>query len=624
MSLRRRTLLIVSLLMLATLLAVQLAGRLLVYPSFLALEQEQARRNADRVIEIVNREFALLAPTCKDWGYWDETYQFAKDLNGEYQQTNLDAASQLSLKMNLLAFYDPEGKRLWARGVDLDSKMSFPLDEFSRDRLPADYPLLARDDTPTVRFGLLNTSHGPMLAVSTPILRSDHSGPRRGTLIMGRFLDTDAIQRIAQQTLLRIDLRQTTSHEAIRIVPDVTSQRLAHTNFKFENLDRSTRAETTLAGMDGRPLLDLSIDTPREISATGRAALRLSMICIALAGLAITLILLWLLNRNIVVPLSRLTRLVRRIGDDDGGHARLQLNRNDEIGELGNEFDRMLDRIADARRLLLDESYRAGANEMAGGVINDLREALGPLREQLEQPLRLLDRSQTAMQQPLLHDLAEPDTSRHRQSEIIQLLQDQSHENAVLIAEARSELRGIRKGLEKLQGIVAEYSRFIASSSAAVPVRLEDLIDHAVRKLSIDSRLEVEIDSSVERAPPVLAPREILQQIVNVLIDQAAKCPPAETQAGRQLRITASVEFKQGRSMLHFRFDDNRAAMSAAEIAKLFNQDRQSDHDAHGLGLPWAENAVMAMGGRLYAEPSQPFDGLVLHLLLVRAKDVEI
>jgi hypothetical protein len=249
---------------------------------------------------------------------------------------------------------------------------------------------------------------------------------------------------------------------------------------------------------------------------------------------------------------------------------------------------------------------------------------LGPLREQLEQPLRLLDRSQTAMQQPLLHDLAEPDTSRHRQSEIIQLLQDQSHENAVLIAEARSELRGIRKGMEKLQGIVAEYSRFIASSSATVPVQMGSLIEHAVRKSSIETRLEVEIDSSVERAPPVLAPREILQQVVNVLIDQVARCEMADAQTRRHLRITASVEFKQGRSMLHFRFDDNRAALSAAEISRLFNQERLIDHDAHGLGLPWAENAVLAMGGRLYAEPSQPFDGLLLHLLLVRAKDVEI
>lgn len=626
MNLHRRTLLIVSLLMLATLLAVQLANRWLVYPSFVALEQQQARRNAEQVVEVINREFALLAPTCKDWAYWDETYQYVEDRNVDYVQANLDEPSQISLRVNVLAFYDNTGKQRWARSIDLGSKESFQLDEFSRPRLPVDYPLLARDDSTTVRFGLLNTSRGPMLTVGTAILHSDHSGPRAGTLIMGRFLDTEAVERIAQQTLLRISLQPTRRTDHIRINTDVTSQRLTHTDFKFEKHNGNMRATTTLASMDGRPLLDLSIDTPREISASGRAALRLSMISIALAGLVITLILLWLLNRNIVVPVSRLTRLVRRIGADEDNHTRLHLRRNDEIGELGDEFDRMLDRIADARRRLLNESYRAGANEMAGGVVNDLREALGPLRERLEQPLRLLDRSQTAAQQPMLHELNDDTISRHRQSEIIQILQDQSHENAVLVAEARSELRGIRKGLEKLQGIVAEYSRFIASSSATEPVSVGDLIDHAVRKMPAENQLalDVEIDSSVERAPPALAPREILQQVINVLIDQSAKSRPAGAEERRQLRITASTELKQGRSMLHFRFDDNRPALGAEAISGLFNRELPGGDESHGLGLPWAENAILAMGGQLYAESSQPFDGLVLHLLLVRAKNVEI
>jgi nitrogen fixation/metabolism regulation signal transduction histidine kinase len=337
-------------------------------------------------------------------------------------------------------------------------------------------------------------------------------------------------------------------------------------------------------------------------------------------------ILLWLLNRSILIPVSRLTSVVRGIGAGDDDHARLRLTRNDEIGDLGNEFDRMLDRIADARRRLLNESYRSGANEMAVGVINDLREALGPLREQLEQPLRLLDRSQTAAQQPLFHELNDPATSRHRQTEISQILQDQSHENAILIAEARSELRGIRKALEKLQGIVAEYSRFIASSSAAEALPISDLICQAVRKMAPANQmaLDVEVDSSVERAPPVLAAREILLQVINVLIDQSAKSRITETQMRRQLRITASTELTQGRSMVHLRFDDNRAAMDNEEISALFNRDVRTGEDSHGLTLPWAENAILGMGGRLYAEASRPYDGLVLHLLLVRAKNVEI
>lgn len=626
MSLRGRTLLIVSLLMLATLTAVQLVGRLLVYPSFLELEQEQARRNADRVIEVMNREFSLLAPTCEDWSFWDDTYQFAGDRNADYPSINLNEANQTSLKMNLFAYYDLDGKRIWVRSMDLTSGRSFPLDEFSRDRLPPDYPLLSHENAPTVRYGLLNTSHGPMLAVGTPILRSDRSGPSRGTMIMGRFFDTGEIRRISEQTLLHISVTRAAGRRPIAKVPDVTSEKVPHSEFQFDTLSHVIRARTTLAAMDGRPLLDLAVDTPREVSSRGSAALRLSMILIAMSGVAITGILLWLINRNIVVPVSRLTRLVRRIGADEENHSRLNLRRNDEIGELGNEFDRMLDRIADTRRRLLNESYRAGANEMAGGVINDLRAALGPLRDRLEQPLRLLDRSQTAAQQPLFHELNDPATSHHRQSEIILMLQDHSHENAVLVAEARSELRAIRKALEKLQDIVAEYSRFIASSSAAEAVSIGDLIDQAVRKLTPASQaaLEVDVDSSVERAPLVMAAREILLQVVNVLIEQSARSRIGQAQAIRHLRITASSELQQGRSMVHLRFDDDRAALDSEDISALFNRETPAGDEGHGLGLAWAENAILAMGGRLYAEASRPYDGLVMHLLLARARNVEM
>ena len=626
MSLRARTLLIVSVLMLATLGAVQLVGRLLVYPSFLELEQEQAQRNAERVIGVVDRELALFATTCEDWAYWDDTYQFATDLNADYQRSALIQTNQISLKINLLAFYDRSGKRLWARAVDFDSRTSFPLDEFSAEQLPADFPLLAREEVPTVRAGLLNTTHGPMLAISAPIMRSDRHGPRHGTLIMGRFLDARAIRRIAQQTFLNVELKPVAGTAAVILPPNVTAIHVPHTDFRLANTGQFVRADATLADLYGRPLLDLIVNTPREVSSRGREALRLSMLSIAVAGLGITVILLWLLNRSVLIPVSRLTRVVRRIGAGDDDHARLRLKRNDEIGELGNEFDRMLDRITDARQRLLSESYRSGANEMAGGVVNDLREALGPLRERLEQPLRLLDRSQTASQQPLFHELNDPVISRHRQSEIAQILQDQSHENAILIAEARSELRAIRKALEKLQEIVAEYSRFIASSSASEAIAVDGLIQQAQRKMTPMSReaLEIEVDSSVERAPPVLAAREILLQVINVLIEQAAKSRIAGVQPRRQLRITASTELTQGRSMVHFRFDDNRAALASEEIAGLFTREAHPGDESHGLDLAWAENAILAMGGRLYAEASRPYDGLVLHLLLVRAKNVEM
>jgi signal transduction histidine kinase len=274
---------------------------------------------------------------------------------------------------------------------------------------------------------------------------------------------------------------------------------------------------------------------------------------------------------------------------------------------------------------------------MASGVIEDLRASLEPLKAHIEQPLRLLDRSHTSGMQMLLHELADPGLSRHRAGEILPMLMDQLNEQAGLLAEARGELRGIRRNLERLQGIVTEYSRFVASPHVLEPVSLPELVEHALRKMDpvVRKGLEVDLDDSVGKAPPVEAAREILQQVLNVLLEHAARSAPATRAV--HLRVSSSRGLQRGRSTVHLRIDDDRPALSADEVAALFERDGTGEDDvqgrtsaaggrmpgaadAGGLSLPWAASAVTSMGGQLYAEGSQPFDGLVIHLVLPRSK----
>ena len=622
MNLRRRTLLIGLFLLLATGLAAHLVHRLVVYPRFLELEHDQATRNAELVFEVVNRELALVAPQSQDWGYWDETYAYMAGKDPTYEKVILIPSAQQSLDCQLLAFYDNNGRRVWARGMDLKTQAVLDIDAFRSDRLPLHSPLLAQGDQPQIRAGLIDTNLGLMFVTTVPILTGARTGPRHGTLILGRFFETSAIRQIADQNHLRFEIAPPLDQQTRGPRLEVDHVRIAHGDLRFETSEAESRVTAVVFDINGRPVRDISILTPREISSRGRDALDMSMLLMTITGLATMAILLWLLNGSVVVPLTKLTTLARKIGADENTQARMKLDRDDEIGELGAEFDRMLDRLADTRQRLFHESYRAGANEMAGGVIQDLRSSLEPLKEHIDQPLKLLDRTHTSGMQMLLHELAAPDLSHHRHNEIVQMLQYQVNEQSVLLAEARGELRGIRKSLEHLQGIVTEYSRFITSNTAAQPVAMPELIDHALRRIEGPQRqaMAVEIDASVLQAPPVEAAREVLQQVINVIVLQTAEATGAAGEHPLQLRITANVEFSQGRSRVHFRFDDNRPAVKPETLSGMFSRDWQVGDDAAGLSLPWAGNAVSSMGGRLWAAASQPFDGMVLHLLLPRAK----
>jgi len=456
---------------------------------------------------------------------------------------------------------------------------------------------------------------------SAPALTGTRTGPSRGTVIMGRLFEVDAIRQIADQNHLRFELAPPQDQQVRGPRLQVDHVSVAHGDLRMARNRDEVRVTAVVYDLNGKPVRDLSVITPGEISARGWSALGWSMVLMGVTAIAVMVILLWLLNATIVVPLTRLTTLARKIGADDNPSVRMNLQRRDEIGLLGNEFDRMVDRLADTRRRLLNESYRTGASEMAGGVIRDLRSSLEPLKQHIDQPLKLLDQAHTSGLQMLLQELATPGLGHHRHNEIVQMLQSQVNEQVELLAESRGELRSLRKSLEQLQSIVTEYSRFIGSANALHPVPVHELIEHALRKLPDASRRElaVEVVDAVRHVPPAAAARELLQQVVNVVVAQAADGPRPDD-GPLQLRISGGVEMLDGRAMLHFRFEDNRPGVRPEAMKALFERTWTVGDDLAGLTLPWAENVVASMGGKLYAESARPAEGLVMHLWLPRAK----
>ncbi len=112
MRLRTRTISLVFFFVTLAALSLTLTGRYYLYPKFIQLEDEQAIRNANIGLELLNSEVNFMADRPPDWGYWDDTYQFVLDRNREYITSNLEAGSQISLQANLIAIYDRQGNKV--------------------------------------------------------------------------------------------------------------------------------------------------------------------------------------------------------------------------------------------------------------------------------------------------------------------------------------------------------------------------------------------------------------------------------------------------------------------------------------------------------------------------------
>jgi two-component system, NtrC family, sensor kinase len=624
MRLRTKTILLVFFFVALAAISLSVASRYYIYPKFIQLEDEQAIRNANIGLELLNNEVDSIADRPADWGYWDDIYQFIQHQNDEFVQSNLEIESQVTLAANLIAIYDRNGKKIWSRAMRLDTKKSFRMDEYENHSLPLTHPLLSHEDIPYTRAGLMNSSHGPIFLASTPILYSNRTGPSVGTIIFGRLFEPEKIRHIATQAGLELKLSPHPANMSTSYLPtiDSGSGRLQHTPLKIVRTNKTTQVQTTLFSIDGKPSIDMSVSMSSDISQRGLKTLDAIIVAIGIAGLLLSLVLTYMLNRSVTTPISQITQHLTQIGCEEDISKHIRLNRDDEIGDLANAFDEMLQRLNDTRKRLFEQSYQTGAAEIAQDVIQDINKGIQPLRENIELPISLLDKAHTSTGASLIHELADTKLDKHRFIEITQQLLDLNNEQALTLAEARSEMRRLRINLEQLQEVIGNYSKFVSQGTEFGPVPVANLLDNALKKLNSDERklLLTDIDASVYRAAPVAASQSILQQVLNVLIEHFASASEKSGTSALNLRVSCRTEMVRGNAHLHFCFDDDRPHLNKDEFQTYLQENWTANDTTKASGLPWAETAITAMLGKLYAEPSQLLQGIAIHLILPRAK----
>ena len=342
-------------------LAVQ---RLVLLPAFVQLEEKTATSNTQRAVQALERDIELLVPSATDWGTWDDTYEFINDGNEAYREANLNVLALESLKVNLIAFYTPEGRRVWGMGYDHDNERELALGALSADRLTVSHPLLAPHGEETVA-GLLRTEAGVFLVASRPILTSEGKGPSRGRVVMGRLLNKEATERFGTQAQVQLQVELLPASEGAKLpAEEKTASLVRHSPVQLRVDGGSTLGSTEVADLTGAPLLRFQVDTPRDIVAQGKATLRYAALSLAAAGALVLLTLLVFLRQTVFTPIATLTRHARTIGSRGDLNARLKLRRSDEIGTLAREFDIMVERLAETYQHV-EQSYQMGIAEMA-------------------------------------------------------------------------------------------------------------------------------------------------------------------------------------------------------------------------------------------------------------------
>ncbi len=577
-------------------------------PSFLELEREEATKDIARCREALTREIEHLSLICEDWAHWTDTYDFVVDRNQRYYDSNLLETSFATPKLNLIYIVNTEGEVVFGRVRDLEAEEWIPLPVFPADRFPADSLLLEHGEGEKGVSGVIMTSRGPMLIASHSLLTSQESGPTHGSIMMGRFLTADIVSQLREQTKVDLAIWSVPDGEvpvddlrAIAALSDATPEYLVERN-------ASTMGAFAFASdIFGKKALLLKADVPRDISAKGHATMRFATLSVVAVGLVTMLVLLTLLQKMVVSPLTNLTTHAQKIATSRNLSARLNLVRHDEIGTLGSAFDTMVGRLAQAQRELSDASRDAGKAEVASGILHNVGNVLNSVNVsacRATQQLQEIDVADVSTIAQLI------DTHKGELGEFLSndekgmLIPEYLTELGTHLSEGQQgvleELRSLESNLEHIKQIVNMQQEYASASGVLEPIELSSVLEDAIGiNAAAFERHGITTSVELPRLPEIKTDRhKVMQIFVNLLSN--AKHALGDVEPAKREIVVRALGSEDG-CAVHVEVCDNGCGIEADNLTRVFTHGFTTREDGHGFGLHSCALAAKELGGSLVA-----------------------
>jgi len=294
-------------------------------------------------------------------------------------------------------------------------------------------------------------------------------------------------------------------------------------------------------------------DVEREVESSRRFALTLSLVAIVAISL-----LLWAFFHFLVgKPVARLVAATDAVAAGDLEH-RIPVLRLDELGQLATSFNRMTERLSEARHQIYQSNKLASLGRLAAGIAHEIN---NPLTGVLTYSSFLLKR---AGEDP----------------EVRQDLETIVHET--------KRCRDIVRGL-------LDFARQVPPKKSLVDVN--QIVLRALHIVENQMRVQnIEVSRNLrEDLPQIHAdPNQLQQVLVNLLVN-AADSFESEP---RRIRLVTDTRRVESREMLEIQVTDNGSGIPEKNLGKIFEPFfTTKDNKGTGLGLAVVWGIVSEHGG---------------------------
>lgn len=345
MTLTKKTVVSVSILMLAALFLLSVFLWLYITFKFRETEIQNARKDMIRILGVLEREIDAVDSYCKDYAFWDDTYNFLRSYDSEYINGNFNAPYLKTQRMHFICIVNSAGRIVY--------KALYRPDTFE----PADPEDLK--DVNSVLYkvvysgyvknhkGLASTSLGYLMLSSRPVSDSYMKAPPEGKIVMGRFLNSEEQARIS--SMLKVNME---------ILP-LDKKGLSYFGIEESKVDNGNRFSvecgtdvikiySAINDLLGNPAAAALLNYQRDIKAIGIQTVKFTLTLVTILSLFLIGLLLFTLRRGVLKPIEELTSEALGITRNRDFTRRLPESDVDEFLFMARSFNSILDMLVDA------------------------------------------------------------------------------------------------------------------------------------------------------------------------------------------------------------------------------------------------------------------------------------
>ena len=584
-SLRSKLVLSLAAIFLVFLTVDELVRHFVINPEFVALEKADAIRDANRVLAALNAEVEHLAELTNQWAS-----RIDKD-------TERSSESEQSFPAENQTNRGPQNVD-WAGIVETGGSWSGLRSETTGHA--STNPFNASD---ALRHIVRKCIESSSASASGMTRIDDHSlvmfatvaidpfDPRqdqnqRRYLVVGRGIDADMVAALRRQTQVEFAIE---------------SPRIQHPIRKLVvwEADESTLiVEVQLTGLNNEGLANIRIQEPRDITARSSRTTAMARNSFILGSVAALLMLLLLLQRIVIGPLTAIREHSNRVAAQGLAAESLVVTGNDEIGQLAGSFDHMVERLRDTQNQLAKASQAAGRSQVASTVIHNVGNVLTNVNSLLAAATERVDGLRVGPLDKLAFRLKQADADQALIAATPDYLEG-------LAGSLRSDqetlgqlLETLHDNIRHIHDVIRDQQRHTDHAVIASSVDLKTLLEEAIgccqARLDQD-RVCVELTGPLSIT--VQSNRSLLLQTLINIIGNARLAMRENNTQPRTLRIDVAVLPES----LRIRFRDSGCGMTEETIHRVFDAHFTTRESGTGLGLHFCAITLKRLGGSIRA-----------------------